>query len=136
MNYVYLRPQSWKFHDLYRQFFLASPFPLRLACKLLFLIPIRQQFNKAPKQPNPRRYWLTEGALISIHHIFRKSLNKPCKSLKKELSCLPYVAKRCTCQYHGIRYSVCPEMEFGNKYLIFGIMNVKQSKSRKCRNAC
>ena len=112
---------AWKSHVLCRQPSLTSPHPSKQCLKHLFLKQNSEFLIIFPFCLNSHRIGALNDSLNFIHLIFRINLNKPCKSLKKELSCCPYVAKRCTCQYHGIRYSVCPETEFGNKYQIFGI---------------
>ncbi len=106
-------------------------------CKWLFLKNLASYTRQDIIRLIQRQQNVLKFVSLRIHDIFRINLIKPCKSLKKVLSCLSYVSNRCTCQYHGIRYSVCPEMEFGIYYqLILGRLNVKHTTPRKCRNAC
>lgn len=77
-----------------------------------------------------------KGFVAKIKKKFRINLIKPCKSLKKVISYSPDIAKRSkrsTRQYQGFRYSVSPEMEFGNNELILGRLNVKQFASKQSR---
>ena len=94
--------------------------------KSLFLISLVQVLCKIHDQccqNHPKRPKLVS---TRINKTFRINLIKPCKSLKDLLSYFSYDSYSRTCQYHGIRYLVCPEMEFDIFCeLILGRLNVK-----------
>ena len=98
---------------------------LNLYHKLLFLKILLQVLSNIRRNRVQICFQGLESVSTRISETFRKFLIKPCKSLKDLLSYLSYVSNRCTCQYHGIRYSVCPEMEFDIfSELILGRLNV------------
>ena len=137
MNYEFLialEGIALHIYRLFSSFLHRSP---RKPRKHLFLNPVIP-FSISDSTSIKLQYNHQIGRIIKkINDIFRKNLIKSCNCLKKVISCCSYDSKRKTCQYHGIRYWVRPEMEFGNRYQpLLGRLNVKQSTSRQCRYAC
>ena len=113
---------------IYRLFSSFSLRPPRMPRKYLFLNPVIHFAIYSSTSINLRHYKWMSRITKKINDIFRINLIKPCKCMKKVISCCSYDTKRTSCQYHGIRYWVRPEMEFGNRYQpLLGWLNVKQS---------
>ena len=128
MNNELLILLVWISRHLYRPFSSFLLRPPQNPRKWLFLNLVLQ-FEKYDLSHLNLHYYIHAKRMVGkINAIFRINLIKPCKWLKKVISCSPYDPKRSTCQYHGIRYWVRPEMEFGKRYEpILGRLNVKQS---------
>ena len=97
--------------------FFALPFLFIRYCKYQVL-ESRWRFAFV----NPTRFMTSTNIYIKI--LIGSVLNKQCKSLKKILSYSFCVSSKHIYQYHGIRYSVSPEMEFGiNTNQLLGKLN-------------
>jgi len=134
MNFELPVPNDCLIHHPTRPFHCVWILQPKTFRKCLFLNPELQFILQESNFHNQPQHKRMKKMIGKIKKKFRINLIKPCKSLKLVISYGSYLAKRCTCQYHGIRYLVSPEMEFGNKYQsILGRLNVRQSVTKRSR---